>query len=582
MNKSAIFHRTYSEYSFALAPNRVIIRLRVAKGDMDQCILYCCDRMADPAKTTTEHEMRKKYSDRLFDYYEADVTVTYTRLKYYFYLTSGETSTYYYNDEFHDETPKNGHIYYKFHYIRQEDIPEVPEWAKNAIIYQIFPDSFATSKAHISDKAIKVIDENGLVCESMRGGTLQGIISNINYLVDLGINCIYLTPIFKAAAWHKYDTIDYMEIDPCFGTKQEFKELVSICHKNEIKVILDGVFNHSGFYFAPFQEVLKNGKNATYKDWFYPKEYPLNPDIPNYECFAYFGQMPKLNTGNPDVIEYLINVGCYWIKEFDIDGWRLDVANEVQHDFWRYFRKSVRAIKEDVFLIGELWDDSRSFLQGDQFDSVMNYNLLWACRDFFGTGKLNANEFSERVQYLLMRYPWQMQQVQMNLLDSHDESRFLSIVNGDKNRLKAAALFLMTYVGTPMIFYGDEKGITGIEECDYRQPMVWNKKEDELFLAYKKLIELRKNYMDAMAGAYDVIQEDKNTLSYLRTGEKNKVLVVINGQEAATGKIIELPESVQQDTVFDYISGNIYPVDPHKKCIKIDLKPFEGKALIIK
>src|SRR5699024_5658775 len=201
-----------------------------------------------------------------------------------------------------------------------------------------------------------------------------GIIKHLDYLVDLGINGIYFTPIFKAHSNHKYDTIDYMEIDPQFGDKSTFKELVKACHEKGIRIMLDAVFNHSGYYFSQFQDVLEKGENSKYKNWFHIKDFPIQTDpVPNFDSFAFTSHMPKLNTEHPDVKQYLLDVATYWIKEFDIDGWRLDVANEVDHQFWREFRTAVKSVKQDVYILGEIWHDSMPWLQGDQFDAVMNY-----------------------------------------------------------------------------------------------------------------------------------------------------------------------------------------------------------------
>ena len=205
-------------------------------------------------------------------------------------------------------------------------------------------------------------------------GTLKESLNILDYLEELGINGIYFTPIFHAYSNHKYDTIDYREIDPQFGTKETLKTLIEECHKRNIRVMLDAVFNHSGYYFLPFQDLLEKGEKSKYKDWFHPHSFPLKGgERPNYETFGFFESMPKLNTANPEVKKYLLEVSAYWIEEFDIDGWRLDVANEVDQPFWREFRKTVKNIKPDLYILGEIWHDSMPWLRGDQFDAVMNY-----------------------------------------------------------------------------------------------------------------------------------------------------------------------------------------------------------------
>ncbi len=179
-----------------------------------------------------------------------------------------------------------------------------------------------------------------------------------------------------------------MEIDPQFGDKETFKKLVDACHQRGIRVMLDAVFNHSGLYFGPFQDVLKNQEKSKYTDWFHLHEFPVK-DVypPNYDTFGYVESMPKLNTENPEVRSYFLDVASYWIEEFDIDGWRLDVANEVDHSFWKAFRKRVKSIKPDLYILGEIWHDALPWLEGDQFDAVMNYPLTLAGLDYIAKEK---------------------------------------------------------------------------------------------------------------------------------------------------------------------------------------------------
>ena len=580
MEKSAVLHKPYSEYCFALATNKLVIRLRAKREDLKSCYLYYGDRM-DPHTPidVTRVQMELAYQDEWFDYFEAEFEINITRVCYYFKLTDqcGET-IYYYNQDFHNEVVLNRQLYYNFHYVREEDIPDVPEWAKNAIVYQIYPDSFATGKGFISKVGNRIKNADGSFSESKFGGTLKGITENIDYLVELGINCIYMTPIFKSLSWHKYDSVDYLEIDPCLGTKENLKELVETCHQNGIKVILDGVFNHCSPDFFAFKDVLEKGEQSQYVDWFYIKNFPIvRKPCPNYECFAYVDTMPKLNTGNEEVKKYLLNVATYWIKEFDIDGWRLDVANEVNFDFWREYRKAVRAVKKDVLLIGEIWDDAHAFLQGEQFDSAMNYNLYFACRDFFGEQSITTKQFADRVEYLLTRYKTQIQEVQLNLIDSHDVSRFLSIVNEDDRRLKLGALFLMTHVGIPMIFYGDEKGINGIEEIDYRKPMEWQEK-GELFDYYQKLIRLRKENMNLMLGKYRLLEAKGPIYAYCRESNEEKLIVLINNSDQQIQYDVDVKSSMKE--IKDYMKDKLYPIQNEK--IMVDLNPYDAGVILLK
>jgi len=257
--------------------------------------------------------------------------------------------------------------------------------------------------------------------------------------------------------------------------------------------------------------------------------------------------MPKLNTGNPETARYLIDVGLYWIREFDIDGWRLDVANEINHDFWRAFRREVRALKPDAVLIGEIWDDARSFLDGEQFDSAMNYNLTFAIDDFFAYGRLSAREFMQRVQQLLVRYRRRIQQAQLNLIDSHDVPRFLTKCGGDERRLRLAALFLFTHPGVPMLFYGDERGLSGWHESEYRQPMDWSGSECPLSDFIQYAIKLRHKYGTAIQNGWRELFSEESTLAYKAELGGHGFTIAMNVSE--TPRMIYLPEEVGNTTI---------------------------------
>lgn len=577
----AIYHSTCSEYCHALDENTVVLRLRAKKGDLRKCAVCYGNRVypKDPVPVRTL-EMTIVASDRLFDYFEIEFKTDITRICYYFILYDGTASVFYYGSDFHDSVNCNRNQYFQFPYIRKEDIADVPEWAKEAVIYQIFPDSFASETAGLSCKGLEVELEGGMRCSGKLGGNLRGIIDNLPYISELGVNCIYLTPIFTARSYHKYDTIDYLSVDPCFGDMQTFRELVFKCHESGIKVILDGVFNHSGSDFFAFRDVLEKGEKSEYKDWFFIKDYPVRyEDNPNYKCFAYQKSMPKLNTGNREVLDYFLNVGTYWIKETDIDGWRLDVANEADHNFWREFRKAVRAVKPDVFLLGEIWHDSREWLQGDQFDSVMNYSLTYACIDFFAKRTINVEQFDAKVNYLRMRYKKNVQYAQMNLLDSHDVSRFLSLCGEDIRRLKIGALFLMMHIGVPNIYSGDEKGLSGLTESEYRRPMLWEDNEisADVFNFYKRLIAIRKQYMSLMLGDYVTEKVDiaKNIYIFSRMKNREKLLIIINNSEYA--QTVELEATEGKESIKDLLRDRVYIVGGSR--ISIELEAISGTIL---
>ena len=216
-----------------------------------------------------------------------------------------------------------------------------------------------------------------------------------------------------------------MEIDPQFGTKETFKALVEECHKHGIKVMLDAVFNHSGYFFEKFQDVLENGEKSAYKEWFHIHEFPIITEpLPNYDTFAFTPYMPKLNTAHPDVKEYLLEVGRYWVREFNIDGWRLDVANEVDHNFWREFRTEIKTLNPEVYILGEIWHDALPWLQGDQFDAVMSYPVTNALLSYFANDSIKASEFMKQITESLHSYSMNVNEAAFHLLDSHDTPKF--------------------------------------------------------------------------------------------------------------------------------------------------------------
>lgn len=541
MKKEAVLHIPLSQYAYAKNESTLVIRLRTAKDDVEVCKLYYGDRvdMVEPIRTTCV-KMEKIASDDMFDYYEADVEDKYTRVCYYFELKEKSEVTYYYSRGFVSEMDCHRTEYFQFPYIRREDIIDIPSWANSVVMYHIFPDSFASEKQVISGEK-KELD--GAI--SHLGGTLKGIRENLDYIKSMGINTIYLNPIFRSNSYHKYDTEDYYEIDPCLGTKEDLIELVKECHQNEIRVILDGVFNHSGPNFFAFKDVLEHGTKSKYFDWFYqiPDEI-IYADPPNYEAFAYVKEMPKLNTGNKEVSDYFCKVGEYWIKEADIDGWRLDVANEINHDFWRKFRNTVRAVKPDCFLIAEIWEDSNVWLLGDQFDSSMNYTFSYLCKDFFAMKKIKPSEFDQQIHKMIMRYPYTVSLAQMNFLDSHDVPRFLSYCNGDRKKLELAFFYLIMGVGIPSIFYGDECYIDGVTEPEYRQRMRWNTKE-AFYQRLSEWIAFRQEHSAIRDGKYiTLLCDDENEVyGFARENEEERIEIYVNNSnksyELAGGKQIQ-------------------------------------------
>lgn len=548
--RQAVTHIPLSQYAFANSESNITIRVRAAKGNLTRCILYFGDRVYpyDPI-LFTPLEMNRVAFDLEFDYFEATFESPYTRVCYYFELIAEDEQVYLFADIFASELPKERSEFYQYPFIRREEISTVPDWLKRAVVYNIFPDSFASKKSSIQGTPSELPWGNGIVLKSKLGGTIKGITENLDYIAELGFNCLYINPIFIAGEYHKYDILDYLHISPNLGTDEDFRELVNQAHAKNIRVVIDGVFNHCSWYFFAFDNVVRNGANSGYKDWFYnlqfPVERPDNENVqPSYSCFAYERKMPKLNSSNPEVRDYFMAVCNHWIREYGVDGWRLDVANEVDRVFWRTFKQTARAANPESVMIGEIWESSESWLQGDMFDSTMNYDFRKNCRDFFGTEAINATEFNARVTKMNYRYPTGILHGQLNLLDSHDVNRFFSYCQNDIRRLRLAEVFLFTAPGTPCVFYGDELGMSGNREESLRGPMPWvNPPYDERSF-FKQLISLRKNNSALVYGSYRALFMDADGMYiYERQLDNQSIIVAINARNSN----VDLRYAVPQD-----------------------------------
>ncbi|WP_235597961.1 alpha amylase N-terminal ig-like domain-containing protein, partial [Geobacillus sp. B4113_201601] len=499
---------------------------------------------------------------------------------YGFVLHAGEETLVYTEKGVYLTPPADDTAYYFcFPFLHEVDLFHAPEWVKDTVWYQIFPDRFANGNPAINPEGVRPWGSEDPTPTSFFGGDLQGIIDHLDYLVDLGISGIYLTPIFRAPSNHKYDTADYLEIDPHFGDKETLKTLVQRCHEKGIRVMLDAVFNHCGYEFAPFQDVLKNGESSPYKDWFHIRDFPLQSEPrPNYDTFAFVPQMPKLNTAHPDVRRYLLDVATYWIRECDIDGWRLDVANEIDHEFWREFRRAVKAQKPDVYILGEIWHDAMPWLRGDQFDAVMNYPVADAALRFFAKEEINAREFAERLMRVLHSYPATVNEAAFNLLGSHDTPRILTVCGEDVRKAKLLFLFQLTFTGSPCIYYGDEIGMTGGNDPGCRKCMIWDddKQHRGLYEHVKQLIALRRQYRALRRGHIAVLHADEQTnqLVYEKTDGDETVVIIINRSNQAAD--IPLPFNAKKKRLVNLLTGERWAAEADGLSVSL---PAYGFAL---
>jgi glycosidase len=586
----AIIHEQTRDYVYPIERNKLAIRLKIKRKDAKSCTLIYWNRHKRE-RTGEQHSEMKCYArDKMFDYYETIInTKEVTRyIKYFFQINDGINTFFLNYHGISSSVPKDG--FFEYLYTNENDVFKVPDWVKGSIFYQIFPERFCNGDKNNDPKSTEQWGSKP-TRENFMGGDLKGIIQKIHYLKDLGINALYLNPIFEASANHKYDTINYFKIDPHFGDLNDFKTLIHKCHSYGIKVILDGVFNHCGYFSDQFQDVVKNGQNSKYKDWFYIESFPVDKEKLNYECVGYYKWMPKLRMSNPEVRSFILKIAKYWIEEGNIDGWRLDVADEIDFTFWQEFRKLVKSIKPECFILAETWKENRDMLRGDQMDSVMNYLFRDAVVDFFAKKCINSLEFDSRINKFLGVYPSSVHHSLFNLIGSHDTERFLTLSNGDSRRLKAAAAFQLCFPGISSIYYGDEVGLDGENDPDCRKAMEWDeKKQDQKLLEwYKKLIRIRKSKSALKLGIFkcNYCNSEDNVYAFFREINNERVYIVINNADSTIQIILPVKEQ-SCGFLTDEISGKIYRIEQldnsiyynddiidYSGTLHIQLKPYQ-------
>lgn len=495
-----ILHENNSQFVYKLDRNKLFLKLKIQHNRAEEVDLIFFDR---GLKNYTFLKMELLYATSDFDYFfvliEKEDNLRY--LKYFFAIKNISNNQFFYFGQ-HGISNKIPNLPFEFLYLNEGDVNSPVEWLKNSIFYQIFPDRFKNGNKFNDPENVE--DWNSLPTrENFMGGDLEGIKKSVAYLSDLGVNCIYLNPIFKADFNHKYATTDYYEIDPMFGNKEDFKLLVDECHKFNIKILLDGVFNHSGINFFAFKDIIENNKNSEYKDWFYIKKYPISISEHDYECVGNYKWMPKLNTSNKKVQDYFIDVIKYWVEKFNIDGWRLDVADEVDKLFLMRAKAELKSAFNDKALIGETWGYPGDMMVSNQVDSVMNYVFRDILIEYVATKKIDTKEFINRMNKMYGEFTDVYNDTMYNLLDSHDTDRFYTLCNEDDLKYKLAVILQFFLKGSPAIYYGDEIGITGFNDPDCRKTMDWDKvsPNNDILNHFKKCIALRNNFSSLRLGS---------------------------------------------------------------------------------
>lgn len=496
---------------------------------------------------------------------------------------------------------------------------ETPGWVKDAVFYQIFPDRFARSERVAKPSNLEPWDSPPTVF-GFKGGDLLGIAEHLDYLEELGVNALYLNPVFQSAANHRYHTHDYHQVDPILGGNDAFREMLDAAHARDIRVILDGVFNHASRGFYQFQHTLENGVDSPYLDWFHFDQERLRQgrslqaypgktreesfrqrqgtlDELGYAAWYQLPALPKLNAHAEPVRQFIFDVARRWV-DFGIDGWRLDVPYEIDDDaFWREFRRVVKEANPEAYIVGEVWEDASRWLQGDQFDAVMNYIFNRACLGFFGGETLDisqrpggyqlartgATEFANQVDELLGLYDWQVSLVQLNLLSSHDMPRFLTLVGGDEDALRLATLFQMTFPGTPCIYYGDEVGMKGAEDPDCRRTFRWEQSawNQELLAFFQRAIALRQGHAALRRGQYRRLHADDepNVYAFAREGDQETLVVVLNNGTDAYNLDVPAEGLFPEDALLHDVWGELEARVEGGRITQATLRPKSGAVL---
>jgi glycosidase len=510
----------------------------------------------DYAPMRRHSPLRVYARDGELTYWAADLDLHPPRIRYRFGLETANGTRWFGWDGLRDSPRPRGA--FEFAYLAEGDRPDLPDWTRGAIFYQIFPDRFARSSGARSARGLTAWDAPPKGT-SVFGGDLDGIVERLDHITALGAEALYLTPIFDAPSNHRYDTADYFKVDPRLGGDNALRRLVQALHGRGMRLVLDGVFNHAGRTWPPFVDVLEKGAASEYADWFYFQDGRYEEG--RYETWATnVASLPKLRTTEPALRDLICKVGRYWIEEFGIDGWRLDVANEVDHALWRRFREVVRAARPEGFLVGEIWDWAMPWLRGDQFDSTMNYPLRRALLRYASLargesadvdGPLDGNGVLDALDRIRAAYPEPLHSHLYNLLGSHDEPRPLSVLRGDRAGLAVAAALLYTLPGIVSIYYGDEVGMEGGKDPLNRGAMVWDesRQDKKMHSLHTRLGKLRGKLPALREGSYERLDGRGSLAAFARRSSNGAVVVVANAGKS--------PESVSQHDIENWLGGKV-------------------------
>ena len=452
----------------------------------------------------------------------------------------------------------------------------IPDWVYGSVMYQVFPERFANGRSEINPE--NTVEWGSVPTRlDFQGGDLYGVIDKLDHIESLGVNILYLNPIFLSGSTHKYDSWDHFKVDPTLGGDDGLRDLISNCHDRNIKVILDCSLNHVHPRHFAFQDIVKNGEKSEYKNWFTIFDYPVRlihrPHLyantykvgwdgneeeykkylektfyetkvpvevrdddgpivePSYKAWWGVPDMPKVNFESKEARQWALDVTKHWIENFDIDGWRMDVAKELDFSFWKEFRDIAHKANKDTLLISEIFGDTSQWLQGDRFDGTMNYSFREAMTDYFATKRINNKEFADSLANLYSMYSFEALSSCQNLLSSHDVKRFLNRCGNEEDGILGAIFLQATFPGIAGIYYGDEIGLGGADDPFNREPFPWHSEEswNSTILDYtKKLMNIKKSSSIFKYGRFELLDDNEQFVAFRRILKDESMLCIIN------------------------------------------------------
>ena len=612
MNREAIFHNPVSNYAFPISYEKFKVRLRAGKGDLDRVTLVIGNKYL--WHTRKEVPMEVEGSDELFDYYSYVYPVDDPRVAYYFLLEKGDEQWLYGDSGFAkpelvniDEDESSAFVNFHFPFINRIDIHKKPSWVNSAVFYQIFPERFCNGNPKLSPENVAPWG-TAPDRQIFMGGDLPGITQKLSYLEELGVNALYLTPIFEATSNHKYDTVDYTRIDPHFGDESDLVELINQAHKRGIRVILDGVFNHTGsqsryfnadgFYPAPGAA---QGPISPYYSW-----YSFHPFPTDYDAWWGIKNLPAVNERNESYVNYIItgenSIVRRWLRA-GASAWRLDVADELPDEFIFAIRAVMQQDFPDAYLLGEVWEDGttkvayskrRRYLLGSGLHGLMNYPFRTALLSYLA-GTSGAEDFRDAMETIRENYPSPAFYGAMNFLSTHDTPRLLTLLGceqppadrdarahyrlspAERERgtalLKLAALVLYAFPGSPTVYYGDEAGMEGFEDPFNRRTYPWGHEDTALLDWFRTLGRLRAERESLQSGGIAYPLAAGRVLCFARrAGDEVSLCAVNAGAESAS---VDLPWAAS--LAHDALSGQSFLAEGGR--LHITLAPYDALLL---